>query len=159
MITRDNGPICCSSLAVRCSLFTQPFDLFAIDHRTNQSTQCYSMVHMLVPERGNYPFMNGLALYMNGYLNMNGAEPIHVWAQPFLFTCFFEFDRTLSPLRPMYLLSFSPPAKKIPTLPIIAFHHIITITITIIIYHQIFTTSPSPSLRRHSCSFINLQLS
>ena len=109
MITRDNGPICCSSLAVRCSLFTQPFDLFAIDHRTNQSTQCYSMVHMLVPERGNYPFMNGLALYMNGYLNMNGAEPIHVWAQPFLFTCFFEFDRTLSPLRPMYLLSFSPP--------------------------------------------------
>lgn len=45
MITRDNGPICCSSLAVRCSLFTQPFDLFAIDHRTNKSTQCYSMVH------------------------------------------------------------------------------------------------------------------
>ena len=69
---------------------------------------------MLVPERGNYPFMNGPAPYMNGYLNMNGAGPIHVLAHPFLFACFFEFGRTLSPLlRPMYLLSFSPPAKKI----------------------------------------------
>jgi hypothetical protein len=30
-------------------------------------------VYVLVPERGNYPSMNGPALYMNRYLNMNGA--------------------------------------------------------------------------------------
>ena len=123
------------------------------DHHWEHHQKC--MLHVLVPERGNYPFMNGPAPFMNGYLNINGAEPIHVWAHPFLFACFFEFDRTLSPLRPMYLLSFSPPAKKISTLPIIAFHHI---TITII-YHQILTTSPSPSSHHHSISFINLRSS
>ena len=38
-----------------------------------ENRACMIDVYVLVPERGNYPFMNGPAPYMNGYLNMNGA--------------------------------------------------------------------------------------
>ena len=31
------------------------------------------LVDMLVPKRGNSPFVDGSSPFMNGYLNMNGA--------------------------------------------------------------------------------------
>ena len=48
-------------------------------------------MYVLVPERGSYLFMYGSAPSMNGCLNMNGAEPIRVWAYPFSFLVSLEF--------------------------------------------------------------------
>ena len=63
-----------------------------------------SIAYVLVPERGNCLFMYGSAPYMNGYLNMNGAEPMHVRASSFLAACFFGAGGDFHRLRPLYVV-------------------------------------------------------
>lgn len=62
------------------------------------------MGYVLVPERGNCLFMYGSAPYMNGYLNMNGPEPMHVRAPSFLAACFFGAGGDFYRLRPLYVV-------------------------------------------------------
>ena len=59
-------------------------------------------VHMSVPKRGNSPFIYGTSPFMDGYLNMNGAEPIHVRPNRFLILYFLLFLFDLSSLEWTY---------------------------------------------------------
>jgi hypothetical protein len=71
---------------------------------------------VLVPKRGNCPFIYRSAPYMDGYPFMYGAEPMHVWAHPIMFSCFFgvwwcqgDFEIFKSYLSSLSFLSFQSP--------------------------------------------------